>query len=68
MGEIGGASGPANIAYFTKCLSHANKDFLALARRCEHKVIIDPLAKKQDKMQGRHANTQIPEIIGSARL
>ena len=45
-----------------------NKDFLALARRFDHKVIIDPLAKKQDKMQGRHVNTQVPKIIGSARL
>jgi len=44
-----------------------NKDFLTLARRFDHKVIIDPLAKKQDRMQGIHVNTQIPKIIGAAR-
>jgi len=45
-----------------------NKDFLALARRFDHKVIVDPLAKKKDELTGKHVNTQIPKIIGSARM
>ena len=45
-----------------------NKDCLALARRFDHKVIIDPLAEKKDELQGKHVNTQIPKIIGAARL
>ena len=45
-----------------------NKDCLALARRFEHKVIVDPLAKKRDELEGKHVNTQIPKIIGAARL
>ena len=45
-----------------------NKDCLALARRFDHKVIIDPLAAKRDELQGKHVNTQIPKIIGAARL
>jgi DUF1680 family protein len=45
-----------------------NKDCLALARRFDHKVIIDPLAEKRDEMEGLHVNTQIPKIIGAARL
>jgi len=45
-----------------------DKDFLELARRFDHKVIIDPLAKKEDRLQGVHVNTQIPKIIGAARM
>jgi len=45
-----------------------NKDFLALARRFDHKVIIDPLAERKDELEGKHVNTQIPKIIGAARL
>lgn len=32
----------------------------------DHKVL-DPLAQKEDKLAGLHANTQIPKIIGEAR-
>ena len=32
----------------------------------DHKVL-DPLAQKEDKLAGFHANTQIPKIIGEAR-
>ena len=32
----------------------------------DHKVF-DPLAQKEDKLAGLHANTQIPKIIGEAR-
>jgi len=45
-----------------------NKDCLALARRFDHKVITDPLAAKKDQLEGKHVNTQIPKIIGAARL
>jgi len=45
-----------------------NKDCLTLARRFEHKVIVDPLAEKRDELEGKHVNTQIPKIIGAARL
>jgi len=45
-----------------------NKDYLLLARRFDHKAIIDPLAEKRDELEGKHVNTQVPKIIGSARL
>jgi DUF1680 family protein len=32
----------------------------------DHKIL-DPLAQKEDKLAGFHANTQIPKIIGEAR-
>lgn len=42
--------------------------YLNLARRFHHKAIIDPLSKQQDILPGKHANTQIPKLIGHARL
>ncbi len=38
-----------------------------LAEFFYHHAILDPLAQKEDKLAGNHANTQIPKIIGEAR-
>jgi uncharacterized protein len=38
-----------------------------LAYRFEHKTIFDPLAANEDKLDGNHANTNIPKMIGAAR-
>lgn len=38
-----------------------------LAYRFEHKKIFDPLAANQDMLDGNHANTNIPKVIGAAR-
>ncbi|MDP6546980.1 MAG: glycoside hydrolase family 127 protein [Phycisphaerae bacterium] len=45
-----------------------NKDYLTLARRFNHKQIFDPLAAEKDELKGKHVNTQLPKIIGAARL
>ena len=42
--------------------------YLNEAERWIHKEIVNPLIKQVDKLQGYHANTQIPKIIGLARL
>ncbi len=39
---------------------------LALAERIYHHRILDPLAAGEDRLQGNHANTQIPKVIGAA--
>jgi len=44
-----------------------NPDHLALARAFNHERIFEPLARGEDKLNGLHANTQIPKIIGAAR-
>jgi len=40
--------------------------YLKLSRRFHHKAILDPLARGQDILPGKHANTQIPKLIGLA--
>lgn len=42
--------------------------YLALARRFTHQALLQPLANGQDKLTGLHANTQIPKVIGFARM
>lgn len=42
--------------------------WLRVAERLCHKAVLDPLARRQDRLAGLHANTQIPKVIGAARL
>ncbi len=44
-----------------------NEKYLRLSRRFYHKAVLEPLARREDRLQGRHANTQIPKLIGLAR-
>ncbi|HEU6449141.1 MAG TPA: beta-L-arabinofuranosidase domain-containing protein [Verrucomicrobiae bacterium] len=44
-----------------------NRDYLKVAEAFNQKRIFDPLAAGEDKLDGLHANTQIPKIIGAAR-
>jgi DUF1680 family protein len=45
-----------------------NKKYLQLARRFSHHAILDPLLKREDRLTGLHANTQIPKAIGYKRI
>ncbi len=42
--------------------------YLEAARRLCHRRVLDPLAAGEDKLAGLHANTQIPKLVGAARL
>jgi len=44
-----------------------NPEHLRLARYFDHRAVFDPLARGEDKLDGLHANTQIPKAIGAAR-
>lgn len=44
-----------------------NPDYLKTAEAFNQKKIFDPLAAGQDRLNGLHANTQIPKMIGAAR-
>lgn len=45
-----------------------NQKYLMLARKFYHRAILDPLAAEHDELQGKHANTQIPKVIGAAKI
>ncbi|HMD34322.1 MAG TPA: beta-L-arabinofuranosidase domain-containing protein [Vicinamibacterales bacterium] len=44
-----------------------NAAYLQVAHRFDHKAIFDPLSRHEDPLNGLHANTQFPKIIGAAR-
>lgn len=43
------------------------KKYLELALRFNHQEVIGPASKREDNLTGKHANTQIPKFIGTAR-
>ena len=44
-----------------------NADYLQLSAAFNHAKVLDPLARGEDHLNGIHANTQIPKIIGATR-
>ncbi|MBP1969282.1 DUF1680 family protein [Virgibacillus natechei] len=45
-----------------------NKEYLDLAKRFCHHAILTPLSEGIDDLEGKHANTQIPKVIGAAKI
>ncbi|MGR6329439.1 beta-L-arabinofuranosidase domain-containing protein [Sphingomonas sp. XXL09] len=43
-------------------------DYRTVAERFSHKAILTPLAQERDHLDGLHANTQIPKIVGFQRI
>ena len=44
-----------------------DQKFLELSFRFNHKAILDPLSESRDELTGKHANTQIPKVVGAAK-
>ncbi|HCE45161.1 MAG TPA: glycosyl hydrolase [Lentisphaeria bacterium] len=42
--------------------------YLETARKFYHKDVLDPLLRNEDQLTGKHANTQIPKVIGLERI
>ncbi|MEZ0327789.1 MAG: beta-L-arabinofuranosidase domain-containing protein [Fimbriimonas sp.] len=42
--------------------------YLEIARKFYDRKVLDPLAAGKDELQGKHSNTQIPKLVGLARL
>jgi len=45
-----------------------DKKYLETAKKLSQKTILDPLIRKEDKLTGLHANTQIPKVIGFEKI
>lgn len=41
--------------------------YLDASQRFYHKAVLDPLLAGRDELPGKHANTQIPKVVGMAR-
>lgn len=42
--------------------------YLTLSRHFHHQKVLGPLARQEPDLEGKHANTQIPKVIGAIRL
>lgn len=60
--------GGMNEAMADLYLITGNRGYLDLAIRFCHKAVLDPLSKGIDELEGKHANTQIPKLVGAAKL
>jgi DUF1680 family protein len=60
--------GGMNEVYADLYFMTGNPDYRALAQRFSQKAMLEPLAKERDQLDGMHANTQIPKIVGFQRV
>ncbi|WOI54784.1 glycoside hydrolase family 127 protein [Parvularcula sp. LCG005] len=60
--------GGLNESYAELYAITGNVRWLKLAERIRHEAVLNPLAEGKDNLPGLHANTQIPKVIGLARL
>lgn len=44
------------------------RKYLDAARRFNHRALLDPLARGEDRLTGMHANTQVPKVVGFSRI
>lgn len=60
--------GGLNESYADTYALTGNSRWLRMAQAIHHRAVLDPLAAGEDRLAGLHANTQIPKVIGLARL
>ncbi|HML73745.1 MAG TPA: glycoside hydrolase family 127 protein [Anaerohalosphaeraceae bacterium] len=42
--------------------------YLKLARRFSHRQLLEPMSQGKDTLDNKHANTQVPKVVGFARI
>lgn len=60
--------GGMNEIYADLYLMTGTADYRTLARRFSHQALLKPLARGRDHLDGLHANTQVPKIVGFQRV
>src|SRR5262249_16168200 len=64
---LGTEPGGMNEALANISAATGTPEYLRVAHAFDHKAIFDPLRRRDDPLNGLHANTQFPKIIGAAR-
>jgi len=65
---LGAEHGGINESFADLYRLTGRKKYLATAERIYHEKVLAPLSKKRDILPGLHGNTQVPKVIGCARL
>jgi uncharacterized protein len=64
---LGTEFGGMNDVFANLYATTGNAEYLRLAQTFDHRAVFDSLANRRDALDGLHANTQIPKVIGAAR-
>ena len=59
--------GGMNESYYDLYALTGEEKYLKMGDRFYHHAILDPLREGRDELKGKHANTQIPKLVGLAR-
>ncbi len=43
-----------------------DRRWLALSHKFDHRAVVDPLVRGEDRLSGLHGNTQVPKVLGLA--
>ena len=65
---LGTEYGGLNESYAELSARTGDKRYLAVAGRLYDRKVLDPLENREDKLANFHANTQVPKLIGLARI
>ena len=65
---LGTEYGGLNESFAELSVRTGDRKWLAIAERLYDRKVLDPLAAQQDKLANFHANTQVPKLIGLARI
>ena len=65
--SLGNEQGGMNEALANLYAFTGNTNYLALSAAFNHESVLDPLAQGRDRLNGLHANTQIPKLMGVTR-
>ena len=60
--------GGMNETFTSLALLTGRSDYLQEAHRFAHRALLEPLSGGRDELDGLHANTQIPKVVGYERL
>ena len=65
--SLGNEHGGMNEALANLYAVTGNTNYLQLSQAFNHAKVLDPLSRGDDKLNGLHANTQIPKLVGVTR-
>ncbi|WP_267387471.1 glycoside hydrolase family 127 protein [Sphingomonas sp. GC_Shp_3] len=65
---LGTEYGGLNESYAELSARTGDKRYLAVAERLYDRKMLDPLEHREDRLANFHANTQVPKLIGLARI
>ncbi len=64
---LGNEHGGMNEVLANLYAATGQEKYFKIAQRFNHLAVLEPASRRQDKLTGLHANTQIPKFIGAAR-